>query len=208
MVSPFLKSKNARTKIINLKPDTTTLGRQVSGFRFQLPSHSTFVTPVTRLSSLLPRPSTLVFSSFADRDRHSDSRDVCHCHLKQLIQQPERFEVPARIRDRIIAAPVAGVWKGPGWRPIGDLDTEGAAWIGAAIPSSRVFSYVKLLATSIIGGDEAGDHVEASQLQSAEQWEIAAGMIRVDIDKNEVPWILRGSAVECVPLASLSVRGS
>ena len=52
----------------------------------------------------------------------------------------------------------------------------------------------------MVGGDKAGDHVEASQLQSPEQWEVAAGMIRADIDKNEVPWILSGSAVECVAL--------
>jgi hypothetical protein len=99
-------------------------------------------------------------------------------------------------RDRIGAAPVAGVGKHAGRRPIGDLDPEGPARIGATVPGSGVLGHVILPAPPVVGGHETQDHVEAAQLEGAEQREIATGMIRVNIDEDEVPRVRPDSRVE------------
>jgi hypothetical protein len=58
-----------------------------------------------------------------------------------------------------------GVRKQAGRGLIGDLDPEGPARIGATVTSSRVFGHVILSAAPVVGGHEAQDHIEASQLE-------------------------------------------
>src|SRR5262245_22145148 len=110
----------------------------------------------------------LDITTLANGDRHPDARDVGHGHLERLVQQAKRLEVPGCIRDRIVTAPVAGVGKHTGRRLSGDLDSESPAWIGAAVPGSRVFGHVILAAASVVSSHKAQEPVKAAQLESAE----------------------------------------
>ena len=92
------------------------------------------------------------------------------------------------------------MWKQAGRRLSGDLDLEGPARIGAAVTGSRVSGHLILSARPVVSGHKAQDRIEASQLESAEQWEIATRMPRADIDEDEVPRVRPGARVERLAL--------